>query len=180
MNFMRITTIMFMWAITIAPFGLGHSLIEAGGGAVVAQQSVQVAAAAEIQRQLLVTAEAEAEVKAVQVAQPTLLTSGFAAHYSDGIMESVAVNRGMQQTQCMISYTWPNSAMLGQWVQVESLVNGAWLSCLVVDMPMAEHYHSILGRGIVIELGMPAARLICSIQTYGQEPPRACPVNVYQ
>jgi hypothetical protein len=108
---------------------------------------------------------------------PETAYSGFAAHYRSGIMERVAVNRGMEQQECMIASTYEP---LGSWLRVESQVTGAVKDCQVFDYPHPRDRDRIIAKGIVIEFGYNNIKEMCSLDYYAQEPPRACPVTVWR
>jgi hypothetical protein len=109
---------------------------------------------------------------------------GYAAHYGYDTMDAVARNRGYKPQPCQISWTEATDADIGRWFYVESTlqfndgIHGAW--CQIMDMPQDQHYQSIKDRGIIVELGWGITPYLCGLSYPGQEPPKACPVNVYQ
>jgi hypothetical protein len=107
----------------------------------------------------------------------TLVTSrsGYAPHYRPGLIEQVARKRGLRESACMVaSYDEP----IGAWVTVTSRTNGRSERCQVVDTCHPRDCRRLKAKGYVVELGFPAARRLCNVRYYGQEPPRKCPVTV--
>lgn len=102
--------------------------------------------------------------------------SGYAAHYNEGLMERVAHNRGMAQSACMISYTEADE--VGEWLIVQR--GNKRMHCQIVDVPQPYDRPMLKKRHIIVELNFSAAQYLCGIKYVGQEPPRACPVNVYR
>lgn len=100
---------------------------------------------------------------------------GYAAHYDVGVMERVARVRHMSAVPCMIAGV---HIPLGRWVEVVSSKTGKAEFCRVTDVTAPKDIAKMNRRGIIIELGWPAAKRICQLQYVRQEPPRACPVTV--
>jgi hypothetical protein len=101
--------------------------------------------------------------------------SGFAPHYRPGLIEHVARKRGLRESACMVAaYDWP----IGSWVTVTSRTNGRSERCQVVDTCHPRDCRRLKAKGYIVELGWPAAKRLCNLRYYGQEPPRKCPVTL--
>jgi hypothetical protein len=103
---------------------------------------------------------------------------GGAAHYAKNVMERVARHRGMTPGSCDVAVT--NRFDIGAYVTITRLKTGHAERCRIVDVCNVAlgHCKALAKRGIVAELGWPAARRLCQIERAGQEPPRACQVRV--
>lgn len=102
--------------------------------------------------------------------------SGYAAHYRPELMQEVSYNRSMPVVDCMIASPYES---LGTWLIVRSRYNGAWSWCRVTDIAHPDDRQTIIDRGIVAELSFEQAQRMCGIEYYAQEPPSACPVDVF-
>jgi hypothetical protein len=95
---------------------------------------------------------------------------GVAPHYARGVMERVSANRGMAQTDCMISSpVYP----LGTWLWVYGGKTDTLLLCRITDVshPIDRQRHIRTGR--IVELGFTEARRLCGT-TRGSV--KECPV----
>ena len=103
---------------------------------------------------------------------------GFAAHYSNNVMEKVARNRGMQPTACDVAVT--DNHRIGSWVTVTRTKTGRIERCRIVDVcnDSLGHCTALRRRGIVVELGFPAAQRLCNIKRAADRPPKDCRVSV--
>lgn len=97
--------------------------------------------------------------------------SGFAAHYSRGMMQTVSRNRGLY-ADCMVA-SW--KLPLGRWVTVLGQRTGVRRRCMVIDICAQRDCPRIRARGIVTELSYEDNKEICR---RNGEPPRFCTVTV--
>jgi hypothetical protein len=104
--------------------------------------------------------------------------TGAAAHYGPGTMERVAKVRGMTPGRCDVAIT--NNFDIGAWVTITRPKTGHSERCRIVDVCNVAkgHCRALARRGIVAELGWPAARRLCGLDYPRQEPPSACKVTV--
>lgn len=104
--------------------------------------------------------------------------TGYAAHYKKGLMEQVARNRGMTPGSCDVAVT--NNHTIGAYVTITRIKTGHAERCRIVDVCNAGlgHCRALARRGIIVELGWPAARRLCGLDYPNQEPPRSCIVRV--
>lgn len=116
---------------------------------------------------------------AINPAQPIEKHSGYAAHYSPGLMQKVAKNRGIEPQDCMLS---TDLYPLETPVYVESLVDGVevTLECLVVDHSMPKDKARHLKNKLYAELDFNSAKQICNISKVAEKPWRECPVNIWK
>jgi hypothetical protein len=101
--------------------------------------------------------------------------TGGAAHYGVGRMEHVADVRGMPHTPCMASSPY---YPLRTRLRVTRLATGRTELCETFDESAPPDRAGQIRRGIVIELGWPAAKRLCGLRYVGQEPPWKCRVKV--
>lgn len=99
--------------------------------------------------------------------------TGVAAQYSPGLMQQVAVNRGLTPGPCDVAATY---APYGSYVRVGSLVTGRWKMCRVIDYPADKDRLTIINRGIIVELPHELAAELCG--EYATWPPEKCPVLI--
>lgn len=97
----------------------------------------------------------------------------IAARYDPGVMEGVAIYRGLAWTGCGMAYDGPP---LGTMVRVEGVRTGVARTCQVVDVSetidLARHV-----KARQVELDDRAARAVCG-RRYYRSRPRECPVRV--
>ena len=105
--------------------------------------------------------------------------SGFAAHYKPGLFEQVARNRGLHPVACMAAVT--SNHQIGAWVTITRVKTGRSERCRITDVcnRATGDCARLRARNIVAELSFGAARRLCGISYYGQEPPSACIVRVH-
>ena len=102
--------------------------------------------------------------------------TGSAAHYRPNLMEQVSRNRGLPVVDCMVAVT--SDHRIGAWVTVTSHVTGYAERCRITDVCAPRDCGRIARRGIVAEIGWTAARRLCRVSRYGEQPPSRCPVTV--
>lgn len=86
------------------------------------------------------------------------IQSGYAPHYSPGLMARVAANRDMAPAACMVSSpTWPLGTHL--WVHGEN--TGQLLDCTVVDVSAPKDRDRHIRTRRVIELSYEATTALC-------------------
>lgn len=100
---------------------------------------------------------------------------GYAVHYSPGLMERVAVKRGLEQSECMISSPLTND--LGATIIVES----EWgaMACQVTDVSQPRHRKAQLRTKTYVEFNFEAAKKMCNITRVAEKPRTACPITIY-
>lgn len=113
----------------------------------------------------------------VTVVRSVAAYTGFAAHYAPGVMTRVAHIRGMEPVRCMVSSP---RYKLGTWLHVTSLKNSHTRLCRVTDISAPRDRLRHLRQNLVLEFDFFSAQAMCDIKFVNQEPPRACPVRVYE
>jgi len=103
---------------------------------------------------------------------PVGATTGFAARYRIGLMEKVAVKRGIAPVGCLVASPFER---IGTRLRITSLVNERQRTCTVVDVAHPRDRARIIERGIVVELSHQDARTLCGSVV---DPPRQCRVVV--
>ena len=101
---------------------------------------------------------------------------GSAAHYKPGLMAEVARNRGMTPGSCDVAVT--DNHRIGAWVTITRVKTGRSERCRITDVCAQRDCARLRAKGIIAELSFEAARRLCGITRYGQEPPSACKVRV--
>lgn len=82
---------------------------------------------------------------------------GIAAHYAPGVMERVALNRGIPIVGCMIASPRHD---IGQWVIVEGANTGKRLRCRVTDTSRPVDWQRHMDTGL-FELGYTVTDDLC-------------------
>lgn len=118
-------------------------------------------------------ARKEAEAKKAQQQIKNSIT-GYAPHYSPGVMERVSKVRKMPLVNCMVSSPYEK---IGTWLKVTSLIDGDSLDCRVTDVSHPRDRARHIASNWAVELDWNSAQILCNISRVGQEPPRKCPVN---
>lgn len=115
----------------------------------------------------------------INPAQPIEKYSGYAAHYSPGLMQKVAKNRGIEPQDCMLS---TDLFPLETQVYVESKIDGVdvVLTCLVVDHSAPRDKARHLKNKLYAELDFGSARKVCNISKVSEKPWRQCPINIWK
>lgn len=99
---------------------------------------------------------------------------GVAPHYSPGLMEKVADNRGLPRVACMVSSPiYP----IGTRVMVYGVRTKTLLECRVTDISAPADRERHIRTRRVVELGFTEAVRLCGQTT---EPPGKCPVVVWE
>jgi len=87
-----------------------------------------------------------------------IVQSGWAPHYSPGLMEQVARHRDMRPVACMVSSpVWPLGTRL--WVYGEQ--TGQLLHCTVVDVSHPRDRARHIRTQRVVELSYEVAEMVC-------------------
>jgi hypothetical protein len=107
-------------------------------------------------------------------------TDGYATHYSPGLFERVARNRGMPVAACLVA---DDVAQLGAWLWVRGVRTGALRHCQVTDLshgsatvPGSDKWRHL--RDGLIELDHDSAVEVCGEWFSG--PWRHCPVTIWR
>jgi hypothetical protein len=100
---------------------------------------------------------------------------GFAPHYAPGLMERIAVMRELQVVPCMVSSP---RYRVGTWLTIYGRKTGKVLSCNVADVSAPKDTERHLRTKRVVELGWPAAQILCGFKHVAEDRPEACPVLV--
>lgn len=103
--------------------------------------------------------------------------TGYAAHYGKTVMNKVAHNRNLPIQDCMIATPYYK---IGTWLHIHSLKNDKWADCYVMDIPQPRDRAGIITRGIVVEFNWQTATWMCDLEYVDQEPPSACPVEIWE
>lgn len=104
--------------------------------------------------------------------------TGYAAHYSPGLMLRVAHRRGIEpDTDCMVSSPWYN---LGDIIYVKSNLNDTVMKCTQVDVSAPKDIERHKARNLVVELDFTSAKTICEITRVSERPYRECPVTIWK
>lgn len=103
---------------------------------------------------------------------------GLAVRYSEGVMRTVARNRGIEPQPCMVAYTYARDEDMGRlWLEIEGVRTGVKRRCLAIDLPRpGKDKQNLIRRGILIELDAESSRDICGAAWSGKA--SACPVRV--
>lgn len=88
----------------------------------------------------------------------------------------MAKNRGLPLVDCMMVSPWHD---IGEWLEVESGVNGKVKRCRVTDVAVGEDLQRHM-RTRLVELDWPSAKELCDITKVGERPPRDCPVTIIE
>ncbi len=98
--------------------------------------------------------------------------SGYAARYAPGVMDRVAVNRGMPSVGCMISSPlYP----IGEWVYVYGKVTGERLKCRITDTSAPKDKARHIRNRLFVELNYDSAYTICGSVTNSN---KECPILI--
>jgi len=103
--------------------------------------------------------------------------TGYAAHYSPGLMAKVAKNRGIEPYDCMISSPlFPLETI----VIVKSLSNDVELECKVVDQSHPRDKERHINNRLWAEVDFGSAKKLFDIKKVGQKPNRDCPIEIWK
>lgn len=136
-----------------------------------ARIAAEKAKAAKIAAEKKAAAEKAKQQKLVETSDSF---TGYAPHYSPGVMERVSRNRGLPIVNCMVSSPYQK---IGTWLRVTSLIDGDSLDCRVTDVSAPKDRPRHIASRWAVELDWNSAKILCNINKVGQEPPRKCPVT---
>ncbi len=101
-----------------------------------------------------------------------VVETGYAPHYSPGVMDRVAANRGMPPAACMVSSpVYPLGTMLWVWGERTQTL----LHCRVTDVSQPRHRKGHIARRIWVELDFAVTEALCGST---RERVTSCPVVV--
>jgi hypothetical protein len=109
------------------------------------------------------------------------MREGYAAYYSEGVMQRVAENKGYdyEEGECMISLTEARyeETFGDKKVYVYGVNTGQTVECTVIDLPQTAHYSRIKNKGIEVEIPYEFQGDLCGHYEYK---PSECPIVVWE
>jgi len=99
-------------------------------------------------------------------------THGVAPHYARGVMQGVAITRGLAQVPCMVS---SDAVGIAEWVYVYGVNTGALRYCKVIDTSETIDRARHKREKRIVEVSHEDAILFCGTT---RDRPEACPVIV--